>query len=177
MGIAMNESRRTVLAVLTGSLFVVCAVILAGVAAIGQQDKASAEENSMSTVKAIAETMPGTDWRVTVSEGPREPASIGSYALRLYVPFDPEWPFDNYVDGEVRVRDGSLTKLLFSDLNDDKTMDAIVVAQSAGSGGYLQVDGFLLNKEGITFAHSVDGLASDADPVASLKADMEKSEE
>ena len=31
-------------------------------------------------------TIPGTDAVVTVAEGPREPRSAGSYALRLYLP-------------------------------------------------------------------------------------------
>ena len=33
--------------------------------------------------------IPGTDFMVTVTEGPGEPRSIGSYAIRLYSPYDP----------------------------------------------------------------------------------------
>ena len=172
----MKESKRTTPILLILSSVVGFTLLFAGATLVGQQKQASEEEKDQSTVRTITATVPGRDWRITASEGPREPASIGSYALRLYVPFDAEWPFDNYVDGEVRVRDGSLEQVLFSDLNNDKIMDVIVVARSAGSGGYLRVDGFLLQAEDISFLHSVDGLASDADPIGSLKSAIEESE-
>ncbi len=173
----MSAAKQSMPFVGSCALVVVCAVLVVPVGVVGQKNNTSKEDDErFSSVRTIAVSVPGTDWRITASEGPREPASIGSYALRLYVPFDPEWPFDNYVGGEVRMRDGSLEQVLFDDLNEDKTMDVLVVQRSAGSGGYLRVDGFLLQKDGIVFAHSVDGLASDADPVASLKADMDASD-
>lgn len=38
---------------------------------------------------ALTGTVPGAGLVVTVTEGPHEPRSIGSYALRLYTPLDP----------------------------------------------------------------------------------------
>ena len=39
-------------------------------------------------------TVPANGLIVTVTEGPGEPRSIGSYALRLYEPLHPDFPYD-----------------------------------------------------------------------------------
>ena len=152
---------------------VICTAAVVVVLASDHENSFSSERQDTTLERTISKSVPGTAWRVTVTEGPLEPRSIGSYALRFYVPFDPKWPFDNYVDGDVRVRDGSIEKLLFDDLNNDQEMDLIVVMRSAGSGGYLSADGYLLNKEGIAFVKSVEGLKKDADPVEALSRALE----
>lgn len=149
----------------------ICALGVVAVLADNHEKTPSSEKQAAFLERTISKTVPGTEWKVTVTEGPFEPRSIGSYALRFYVPYEPKWPFDNYVDGDVRIRDGSIEQLLFEDLNGDGVTDAIVAMRSAGSGSYQNADGFLLSKEGITFAKSVEGLAKDANPVhAILKA-------
>lgn len=113
--------------------------------------------------------IPGTDAVVTVSEGPREPRSIGSYALRLYLPYDPAWPYDAFAFGLVRTRDGVIEALLFSDLDGDDAREVIVVIRSAGSGGYLLADAFALRGRRLDLVGHVDGLLGNADPVAALR--------
>lgn len=151
----------------------ICAVIAVAVLASDHENTSSSNGKASSLERTISKTVPGTEWKLTVTEGPLEPRSIGSYALRFYVPYEPKWPFDNYVDGDVRIRDGSIEELLFEDLNGDDTADVIVTMRSAGSGGYLDADGFVLNKDGVTFVKSVEGLAKDANPVQALLKALE----
>lgn len=151
----------------------ICAVTVVAVLATNHETTDSSEKQDASLERTISKTVPGTGWNVTVTEGPLEPRSIGSYALRFYVPYEPKWPFDNYVDGDVRIRDGSIEKLLFEDLNGDDVMDVIVTIRSAGSGSYLSADGFLLNKDGVKFVKSVEELAKDADPVQAIVKALE----
>ena len=117
----------------------------------------------------LAERLPGTPLIVTATEGPGEPRSIGSYALRLYSPYEPELPFDNYVDGAVRPRDGGLADLVFGDLDGDAEVDIVVVVRSAGSGGYISADGFIVSGQRLTLAGHVGGLRPRSDPLGQLQ--------
>jgi hypothetical protein len=101
-------------------------------------------------------------------EGEGEARSIGSYALRLYKAGDPSFPFDAFVAGAVRPRDGALEALKFSDIDRDGRPEVIVVVRSAGSGGYLSVDAFRFQKDALVLADSKSGLPAGADPVAAL---------
>ncbi len=103
-------------------------------------------------------------------EGEGEPRSIGSYALRLYKAGDPSFPFDAFAAGAVRPRDGTLESLKFADIDRDGRPEVIVVARSAGSGGYLSVDAFRFQKDALVLAASKSGLPADADPVAALSS-------
>lgn len=152
----------------------ICLAILISTAAIvaalanDHEHSSSSGRQDTTLERTISKSVPGTGWKVTVTEGPLEPRSIGSYALRFYVPHDPEWPFDNYVDGDVRVRDGSIDQLLFEDLNNDQKLDLVVVMRSAGSGNYQNADGYVLSQGGIAFLKSVEGLAKDANPLEAM---------
>jgi hypothetical protein len=105
---------------------------------------------------------------VVADEGEGEPRSTGSYALRLYKSGDPSFPFDAFVAGAVRARDGTLEALKFADLNRDGKNEIIVVIRSAGSGGYLSADAYRLQKGALVLAASKSGLPANADPVAEL---------
>lgn len=105
---------------------------------------------------------------VVADEGEGEPRSTGSYALRLYKSGDPSYPFDAFVAGAVRARDGTLEALKFADLNRDGKNEIIVVVRSAGSGGYLSADAYRLQKGALVLAASKSGLPANADPVAEL---------
>jgi hypothetical protein len=107
---------------------------------------------------------------VVADEGEGEPRSTGSYALRLYKSGDPSYPFDAFVAGVVRARDGALEALKFADLNRDGKNEIIVVVRSAGSGGYLSADAYRLQKGALVLAASKSGLPADADPVAALSS-------
>ena len=122
---------------------------------------------------AFVSRIPGTDFVVTVTEGPGEPRSIGSYAIRLYSPYDQAWPYDNFTDGMVRKRDGGVESLLFEDIDKDTSVDVIVVVRSAGSGGYLSADAYRIIDERLNFAAQVEWLDKMADPVAALRRVVE----
>ena len=120
-------------------------------------------------------TVPETDLVITVTEGPGEPRSIGSYALRLYAPYDPAWPYDAFASGVVRARDGAVESIRFEDVDGDEMADVTVVVRSTGSGGYLSADAYRLVEGRVSAIARVVGLARDADPVSALR-DVAKSE-
>jgi hypothetical protein len=101
-------------------------------------------------------------------EGEGEPRSIGSYALRLYKAGDPSFPFDTFLAGVVRPRDGTLEALKFADINRDGKNEIIVVVRSAGTGGYLSANAFRVQRGVPVLVGSKSGLADNADPVAEL---------
>ena len=125
---------------------------------------------SAQSPRHLERRLPGTTLLVAATEGSREPRSIGSYALRLYAPLDPAWPYDNYVHGTVRPRDGGLVELRFGDLDGDAAPDIVVVIRSAGSGGYISADGFLVRGKRLTFAGHVAGVRHPADPLIQLRS-------
>ncbi len=104
-----------------------------------------------------------------MAEGPQEPRSIGSYALRLYIPHDPAWPYDAFAFGLVRARDGVIEALRFEDIDGDQANEVIVVVRSVGSGGYLAADAFAVRERQLILVGEVSGLSSDADPVLALR--------
>ena len=114
-------------------------------------------------------TVPANRLIVTVTEGPGEPRSIGSYALRVYEPLHPDFPYDRFIAGTVRKRDGVVEELLFRDLDDDGIEEAVVVVRSVGSGGYLSADAFRATEEGVTVAAAVEGLGPNSDPAQALR--------
>lgn len=117
----------------------------------------------------LAGTVPGTRFVVTVTEGPGEPRSIGSYALRLYAPHDPAWPYDAFAHGVVCARDGTVESVRFEDVDADGAADVIVVIRAAGSGADLSADAYRAIGKHLSPIARVDQLANDADPVASLR--------
>lgn len=107
---------------------------------------------------------------ITVSEGRGEPASIGSYDVRLYSGANPEFQLDQFIDGKVLPRDGFIKELKLQDLNGDKQPELIVIVESAGTGSYQSADAFTLDpKEGLDSFNHVDGLAPTDDVIQALK--------
>ncbi|MCH7370385.1 MULTISPECIES: PliI family lysozyme inhibitor of I-type lysozyme [Aeromonas] len=107
---------------------------------------------------------------ITVSEGRGEPASTGSYDVRLYSGANPEFPLDQFIDGKVLPRDGSIKELKLQDLNGDKQPELIVIVESAGSGSYRSADAFTINpQEGLDSFNHVEGLAPGEDLIQALK--------
>ena len=106
---------------------------------------------------------------VVVAEATREPRSIGSYSVRLYGARNPEFPFDDFIAGAIRTRDGTLHSLTFKDVNDDGHADLIVSVVSAGSGAYLSADAFSFSSTSINHLAHVEGLMPGTDIIAALK--------
>ncbi|HKE94746.1 MAG TPA: PliI family lysozyme inhibitor of I-type lysozyme [Povalibacter sp.] len=107
---------------------------------------------------------------VVVAAGELEPASVGSYSLRVYAAINPAFPYDDFVTGVVRQRDGTIEDIRFVDLDHDGSPEIIVIMRSAGSGGYLAADAFRFKSEMLTLLASVSGLPADADAVRILGA-------
>ena len=107
---------------------------------------------------------------ITVGEGRGEPASTGSYDVRLYTGANPEFPLDQFIDGKVLPRDGSIKALKLQDLDGDKQPELIVIVESAGSGSYQSADAFtILPQKGLESVNHVEGLAPGEDVIQALK--------
>ncbi|WP_349921385.1 PliI family lysozyme inhibitor of I-type lysozyme [Aeromonas veronii] len=105
-----------------------------------------------------------------VNEGRGEPASTGSYDVRLYSGANPEFPLDQFIDGKVLPRDGSIKELKLLDLNGDKQPELIVIVESAGTGGYISADAFTINpQQGLDSFNHVNELAPTDDVIQALK--------
>ena len=109
---------------------------------------------------------------MVVAEGDFEPRSIGSYSLRAYAGTNPRFTYDIFIAGTVRPRDGTVEDVRFSDVDHDGSPEIIVVMRSAGTGGHLSADAFLLHGTVLTLLETVAGLAKDADPIRALEAKL-----
>ncbi len=130
---------------------------------------ASAAENFFATVKV------GERFNVVVDEPAFEARSIGSFAVRVY-DLDNTQPGDEttfFLGGLVAMRDGAVSRVEVMDLDGDGSEELVVVAQSAGSGGYLSAYAIGIDDGGMpnTLA-AAEGLAPDADVVAELRKAM-----
>lgn len=117
---------------------------------------------------------PQTQGTAVVAEGDFEPRSIGSYSLRLYAKNDPAFPYDSFITGIVRPRDGSVEEIKFADIDRDGAPEIVVVTRSAGSGGYLSADAFRFQQKSLALLASVTGIDGKADPVRALATSVEK---
>ena len=107
---------------------------------------------------------------ITVAAGPREAASIGSYAVREYGAKNPRFKTDDFITGIVLQRDGSSVHIMWQDVLGDGGKELVVVSFSAGTGGYLNADALRLNGKTIALIASVRGLDPKADVVKALRA-------
>jgi hypothetical protein len=123
-------------------------------------------------VPAIEARVPGTRWIAIVAEGPGEPRSTGSYALRVYADSEHGGRLDRFVAGLVRPRDGVVEAIRFVDLDRDGAIDVVVTLRTVGTGGYLAADAFRLRDGVPRLAASVEGLPRDEDPLPALAASM-----
>lgn len=142
-------------------LLLLCLTLLASTA------KAASNDDERVVRHAV---FPPTQATVVIAEGDLEPRSIGSYSVRLYAKGEPGFPYDSFVTGLVRPRDGGVEKLLFQDVDEDGKPDIVVTVRAAGSGGFLSADAFRFDGKTLTPLSSIAGLDGDADPVAALKA-------
>ena len=124
------------------------------------------------TERVINTVIPGTSTVVVVAEGELEPRSMGSYSVRTYAGSDPRFPYDRFIAGIVRPRDGTIERVLFSDLDHDGHPEIIVVTRSAGSGDFLCAEAFSLRITTLSLFESACGLPKDADPVSALEGKL-----
>jgi hypothetical protein len=120
--------------------------------------------------RIVQRSLPGTSATVIVEEGRLEPRSVGSYSLKIYGGANPRFPYDDFVTGLVRSRDGAVEDVLFADVDGDGAPELVVVMRSAGTGGQRSADAFGLRGTTLSLLESVAGLAKDADPLDALRA-------
>lgn len=66
---------------------------------------------------------------MVASEGMLEPRSARSYSLKLYAKNDPAYPYDQFITGLVRPRNGVLAEIKFADLTNDGKAEIIVITR------------------------------------------------
>lgn len=118
----------------------------------------------------VAKLQLPTGQTVVVAEGDDEARSIGSFSVRLYqaTPAPDETTF--FTTGLIHARDGTLEKVLLADVNGDRQPDIVVVARSAGTGGWLSAYAFSATDDRLALVATVHGLHAHADPLAALQA-------
>ena len=106
-----------------------------------------------------------------VAEGDFEARSIGSYSVRVYS--DPRTIPGNettfYVAGLVVARDGMVRSAGPLVVAGRKRPLLMVVAASAGTGGYLSASAFELKHHAVRMVSSVSSLAPTEDPAVRLR--------
>jgi hypothetical protein len=107
---------------------------------------------------------------VVVAEGDFEARSIRSYSVRAYGAANPRFPFDDFIAGTVRPRDGTIDHIGFSDLDRDGSPEIVVIIRSAGTGAQLSADAYQLRGTVMMLLETVSSLAKDADPIRVLEA-------
>lgn len=119
-------------------------------------------------------TMPKSGQTVVVAEGDLEPRSVGSYTVRLYAKNDPAYPYDRFVAGIVRPRNGVIQELSFADIDRNGQPDIVVITRYAGSGNFVTAEAFRLHGKTLTLLGSVAGLDADKDAVEALRHKLAK---
>jgi hypothetical protein len=105
-----------------------------------------------------------------IAEGEFEARSIGSFSIRLYQAATPGDETTFFIRGLIHARDGVVEKVVLSDIDGEGQPEIIVIVRSAGTGGYLSAHAFAVGKkQQLILCSTVEGLQSDADPVAALK--------
>jgi hypothetical protein len=112
---------------------------------------------------------PQTKGMIVVAEGDYEPRGIGSYTLRVYAKNDPAYPYDEFLTGTIRPRNGTVESLKFADVDHDGNPEIIVTTRYVGSGNYVTVDAFRLRKKNLQLVTSIAGMDANKDAVQALK--------
>lgn len=106
---------------------------------------------------------------IVVAEGDLEARSLGSVTLRLYEAAAAPDETTFFISGLVRPRDGVIERVVLADIDGDRQPEVVVIARTAGTGNYQSAQAFAVAKNRLVFRAAVEGLAPDADPVASLR--------
>ena len=111
---------------------------------------------------------------VVVAEGDLEARSVGSFSVRLYEAAAAPDETTFFTSGLFRPRDGIVEKVSLADVDGDQQREVVVVVRTVGTGSYLSAHAFSVAKNKLIFCAAVEGLASDADPVAALRKSRKK---
>ncbi|WP_042013778.1 PliI family lysozyme inhibitor of I-type lysozyme [Aeromonas fluvialis] len=141
------------------------ALMMAGLLTLPLAAQAQAEEGFSKQL-----TLPSGQV-IRVAQGAGEPASIGSYDVRLYSGQNAEFPLDEFLDGKVMARNGVIRDLKLVDLNGDKDPELVVIIESAGSGSYQDADAYTVSPQGeLEIFHQVKELEPKKDVIKALRS-------
>lgn len=112
--------------------------------------------------------LPGGQTAV-VAEGDFEARSTGSFSVRLYEAAEPADETTFFQAGLVRPREGTVEKVLVTHPKGDPRPQVAVVLRSVGTGGYLSIQAFTVDKGKLSFAGALEDLPPTADPLAALQ--------
>jgi len=113
-------------------------------------------------------TLP-TGQTVVVAEGDFEARSTGSFSVRLYEAASTPDETTFFTSGLIRLRDGTLEKVMLADVDGDRQPEIIVIARSVGTGGYLSAHALSFTKDELFFSAAVEGLPPDTNLIAALQ--------
>lgn len=107
---------------------------------------------------------------VVIAEGEFEARSIGSFSVRLYQPAPTGDETTFFTSGLISARDGSIEKVVLSDIIGDSQPEIIVVVRSAGTGSYLSAHAFTISDgQKLILNSTVEGLQPEENPILLLK--------
>ncbi len=109
---------------------------------------------------------------VVIAEGEQEPRSIGSYSVRLYSGENPDFPFDDFLDGLIEKREGSIEDVRLIDINGNHRPEVVVILRSTGSGGYLSAQAFLVQDKVLRLLATITNQPKETDPIKALQAQL-----
>jgi len=110
-----------------------------------------------------------TGQTAVVAEGDLEARSIGSLSVRLYAKADPPDETTFFTSGLVRPRDGTVEKIELADVDGTGAQEIVVITRSAGSGGYLSAQAFVVTGDQVSFGVEVNDLPPTADVMEALR--------
>lgn len=129
----------------------------------------SAAVSAAAEERFVAKLQLPTGQTVVVAEGDFESRSIGSFSVRLYQAAEAADATTFFVAGLVSPRDGVVEKVTLADINGDQQPEIIVIARSAGTGGYLAAYAFAFSQNTLVLQATVEGLGPDTDPTIALR--------
>lgn len=109
-----------------------------------------------------------------VAEGDFEARSIGSFSVRIYDPAAPGDETTFFRTGQIFGRDGTIETVTLAEVSGGAQPDLVVVARSAGTGGYRSALAFAVAGPRLALLAAVEHLPPSADPVAALRAAFAK---
>lgn len=104
-----------------------------------------------------------------VAEGELEARSTGSYSVRLYQAAPDTDRTTFYQDGVVVARNGTVEKVVLTDIEGKGGEDLVVIVRSAGTGGALSARAFAYDQTNLSLIAQVDDLPAGADAVGALR--------
>lgn len=132
----------------------------------GAAESPSIDPRAMETRRLETRLPDGTT--IVASEGLVEPRSLGSIMIAAYGAADPEFRYDNFLSGIVWPREGTLLRVLATEVDTSPGEEIVVITQSAGSGGYLSAVAFRWQHGVLAHVASVEGLLPTTDAVQAL---------